>query len=107
AVPGRPHSLSRFPATGRPASTPRSAAVPRGWSYIVFVVKPTAVESGRLAVLASTNTWNAYNNWGWRSKYTTPPGATLSFERPDHVFLPESGPSSAGAGNTRRRLSQR
>jgi hypothetical protein len=51
-------------------------------SHIVFVVKPPMVQPGRIAVLASTNTWNAYNDWGGRSKYTNPPAAILSFERP-------------------------
>jgi hypothetical protein len=51
-------------------------------SHIVFIVKPASVQPGRIAVLASTNTWNAYNSWGGRSKYSSPPGAVLSFERP-------------------------
>lgn len=57
-------------------------------SYVVFVVRPATVEPGRLAVLASTNTWNAYNNWGGRFKYSDPPGAILSFERPNPYATP-------------------
>jgi N,N-dimethylformamidase len=52
-------------------------------TYIVFIVKPTAHQRRDFAVLASTNTWNAYNGWGGRSKYSTPPAARLSFERPN------------------------
>lgn len=52
-------------------------------TYIVFVVKPAAQERRDIAVLASTNTWNAYNGWGGRSKYSAPPAAQLSFERPN------------------------
>lgn len=52
-------------------------------TYIVFVVKPPEHQRADFAVLASTNTWNAYNGWGGRSKYSTPPGAQLSFERPN------------------------
>ncbi|WP_406424286.1 hypothetical protein OH809_02970 [Streptomyces sp. NBC_00873] len=57
-------------------------------SHIVFVVKPAAVKPGRIAVLASTSTWNAYNNWGGRSKYSSPVGAFLSFERPNPFATP-------------------
>jgi Tachylectin len=57
-------------------------------SYIVFIVKPALVQPGRIAVLASTNTWNAYNGWGGRSKYSSPPGAVLSFERPSPNTTP-------------------
>ena len=56
--------------------------------YIVFVVKPALVQPNRIAVLSSTNTWNAYNNWGGRSKYTVPAATTLSFERPDSYATP-------------------
>jgi hypothetical protein len=50
---------------------------------IVFVVKPADGHRGDFAVLANVNTWNAYNAWGGRSQYTTPNGATLTFERPN------------------------
>jgi N,N-dimethylformamidase len=57
-------------------------------TYIVFVVKPSAHQRGDFAVLANTNTWNAYNGWGGRSKYSTPPAAQLSFERPNPATAP-------------------
>jgi hypothetical protein len=56
---------------------------------IVFVVKPAAGVNADFLTLANTNTWNAYNDFGGRSKYTTPPAAQLSFERPN----PHAGPS--------------
>ena len=64
-------------------------------TYIVFIVKPSIVEPGRIAVLASTNTWNAYNDWGGRSKYTPLPAAILSFERPSNSTSPvnDGGPN--------------
>jgi hypothetical protein len=46
-------------------------------------------------VLANTNTWNAYNDWGGRSKYGLRPGAVLSFERPN----PGSSPADDGQLN--------
>jgi hypothetical protein len=53
-------------------------------SYIVFVVRPDAATDVRaeFAVLANTNTWAAYNDFGGRSQYTKPNAALLSFERP-------------------------
>lgn len=38
--------------------------------WVVAPAKPTA----RIAVIASTNTWNAYNNFGGRSNYLNPAG---------------------------------
>lgn len=38
--------------------------------WVVAPARPTS----RLAVLASTNTWNAYNNFGGRSNYINAPG---------------------------------
>jgi hypothetical protein len=48
-----------------------------------FVVKPRPEAHGDFAVLANTNTWNAYNDWGGRSKYTSTPGHDLGFLRPN------------------------
>jgi N,N-dimethylformamidase len=52
-------------------------------SYLPFVVRPDPGARADLAVLASTNTWNAYNDWGGESKYSLPSAALLSFERPN------------------------
>lgn len=41
-----------------------------GFPWVVAPAKPTA----RIAVLASTNTWNAYNNFGGRSNYINSTG---------------------------------
>lgn len=57
-------------------------------AYIVFVVKPGANQKRDFAVLANTNTWNAYNDFGGSSKYSTPPAAQLSFERPNPSTTP-------------------
>ncbi|MBI2765789.1 MAG: hypothetical protein HYX53_07745 [Chloroflexi bacterium] len=56
--------------------------------YIVFVVKPPDGVRGDIAVLANTITWNAYNDWGGRSKYTAPPGPVLSYLRPNPALTP-------------------
>ena len=45
------------------------------WPWVVAPAEPTA----RIAVLASTLTWNAYNDWGGRSNYTA---AARLAERP-------------------------
>jgi hypothetical protein len=50
-------------------------------SDIVFVVRPGSGPRGDFAVLANTNTWNAYNAWGGQSKYSN--GFKMSFERPN------------------------
>jgi hypothetical protein len=67
-------------------------------TYIVFVVKPAAHHQGDFAVLANSNTWNAYNGWGGRSKYSSPPAAVLSFERPNL----EISPVGSGANHLTR-----
>jgi hypothetical protein len=55
---------------------------------IVFVVKPAGTPAEFLT-LANTNTWNAYNDFGGISKYTSPPGAELSFMRPNPTAWPQ------------------
>ena len=50
------------------------AKVPSGESFsFPWVVAPREPRA-RIAVLASTNTWNAYNNFGGRSNYINPNG---------------------------------
>ncbi|WP_202901723.1 carboxypeptidase-like regulatory domain-containing protein [Bryobacter aggregatus] len=50
------------------------ARTPSGRSFsFPWVVAPAAPQA-KLAVLASTNTWNAYNNYGGRSNYINPEG---------------------------------
>ena len=56
--------------------------------YVIFVVKPGQNQRADFAILANTNTWNAYNGWGGKSKYSTPPGTILSFERPNPATSP-------------------
>ena len=67
-------------------------------TYVVFVVKPLIQQRGDFAVLANTNTWNAYNDYGGASKYSTPPASRLSFERPN----PEASPIGDGANHLTR-----
>ena len=58
-------------------------------SYVVFIVKPVWEQRADIAVLANTNTWNAYNSWGGRCKYTPSGHApVLSFERPNPLTTP-------------------
>lgn len=56
--------------------------------YVVFVVRPNPGGRSSLAVLANTNTWTAYNDWGGRSQYTTPNAAVLTMERPNPSTTP-------------------
>jgi hypothetical protein len=57
-------------------------------THICFVVRPGATGRGDLAVLANTNTWTSYNDWGGRSKYSVPTGTKLSFARPNPGVTP-------------------
>jgi hypothetical protein len=57
-------------------------------THICFVVRPPAGQRAELAVLANTNTWTSYNEWGGRSKYSVPMGTTLSFARPNPGITP-------------------
>jgi hypothetical protein len=56
--------------------------------YVSFVVKPGHTKQSPIAVIASTNTWNAYNEWGGRSQYTSPNGTPLTFNRPNPAASP-------------------
>lgn len=61
--------------------------------YVVFILRPAARNRGvELAVLSNTNTWNAYNGWGGKSKYHCydcgPLPQQLSFERPNPGTCP-------------------
>jgi hypothetical protein len=84
-------------------STSFSRTIPQGWPsgiyaaecadadgdtfHIVFIVK--AVFSGRkVLVLASTNTWSAYNAWGGYSKYGPNYPVVLTFLRPNLATTP-------------------
>ena len=50
------------------------ARTPSGRTFSFPWVVAPARPKARLAVLASTNTWNAYNNFGGRSNYINPAG---------------------------------
>ena len=56
--------------------------------YIVFIVRPVADRRGNILVLASVNTWNAYNSWGGYSKYGPATAEVLTFLRPNPAVTP-------------------
>ncbi len=66
--------------------------------HITFVVTPRPGRKGEVAVLASTNTWNAYNGWGGMSAYSQPCPVTLSLDRP----MPRATPVGAGRNHLTR-----
>jgi hypothetical protein len=70
----------------------------RGRAHIPFIVRPPA-PTARLALLANTNTWNAYNVWGGVSRYRTTIGieTTLPFQRPHPGLSPELPDSWTGS----------
>lgn len=57
-----------------------------GKTHFPFIVRPAKPGTHGLAVIASTNTWNAYNNWGNASFYVNAVGGPLllwsAFDRP-------------------------
>jgi hypothetical protein len=59
-------------------------------SYAFFVVRPMpGAPTGRALLALSTNTWNAYNDFGGRNLYTG--GTSVSFQRPmapGYLFKP-------------------
>ncbi len=59
-------------------------------SFIPVIVKPKKVEN-QIAVIASTNTWHAYNSWGGQSFYINftsfPSKYILSTQRPLDLYL--------------------
>jgi hypothetical protein len=57
---------------------------------ITFVVRPRPVKRSRVALLANTNTWAAYNGWGGHSKYSGL--ARTSFMRPMQNAAPAADP---------------
>ena len=56
--------------------------------YIIFVVKPVDTRRDNVLVLASVNTWNAYNSWGGHSKYGPAIAEVLTFLRPNPAATP-------------------
>jgi hypothetical protein len=70
-------------------------------SYVLFVVRDDARRSAFLMQL-STNTYQAYNNWGGRSLYdfnSTGGGAVkVSFDRPYGLSAGSGGAAGLGAG---------
>ena len=58
--------------------------------YVSFIVRPAKRQSP-FAVIANSNTWNAYNSWGGQGKYTHtyPVPSTLPFLRPHPGLTPD------------------
>jgi hypothetical protein len=65
--------------------------------YVSFVVRPREARQP-FAVLANTNTWNAYNSWGGYGKYTHtyPVPETLPFHRPHPGLTPDVAGTTSG-----------
>ena len=94
----------QWPSNGCGWSVTASLTVPDDWAsdlysarltdpagtefHIVFVVKPVPQRRGDVLVLASTNTWNAYNVWGGYSKYGPATPDVLTFLRPNPATTP-------------------
>jgi hypothetical protein len=58
-------------------------------AFVVFIVKPKDTMRGDYLLLAHTLTWNSYNSWGGRSRYTDPGNVFwLSFMRPNPLASP-------------------
>ncbi len=109
AIRGRQQPIpANASADGCGWQTDFSFIVPRAWAsglyaakcedtdgavfYVTFIVKPRKRRRAKLAVLANTNTWNAYNPWGGVSRYCATPVGTepvhLHLERPNPVAAP-------------------
>lgn len=62
--------------------------------YVTFVVRPRSNTKNKILVLANTNTWNAYNDWGGWNRYTyngqmnESNEFNLSFKRPNPYVQP-------------------
>jgi hypothetical protein len=60
---------------------------------ITFVVKPkSGISSNHIAVIANTNTWNAYNGWGGKSKYEGAAYTTVLRPNPSAQLFPSDFP---------------
>ena len=58
-------------------------------AFVVFIVRPENTTRGDYLLLANTLTWNAYNAWGGRSRYTDVGNVfRLSFLRPNPAASP-------------------
>ena len=76
--------------------------------YVTFVVREPVVGTAPIAVLASSNTWTAYNSWAWGSKSAygyVPPDASgrrlasvLSMARPNSRASPTATGSHLAGG---------
>lgn len=51
-------------------------------AFVPFVVQAPVGDRSSVLVVVPTNTWEAYNDWGGESLYTTPEAVKVSFDRP-------------------------
>jgi hypothetical protein len=51
-------------------------------AFVPFVVEGPVGDRSSVLVVVPTNTWEAYNDWGGESLYTTPEAVKVSFDRP-------------------------
>ncbi|MFK7922368.1 MAG: N,N-dimethylformamidase beta subunit family domain-containing protein [Bacteroidia bacterium] len=73
---------------------------PSGWMLVrlenddfvrhqsIFIEPDTSLSPKPIALLLSTNTWNAYNHWGGQSLYSRNYTPTVSFQRPQPLSDP-------------------
>lgn len=54
----------------------------------IFITPKTKQVKKKVAILLSTNTWNAYNHWGGQSLYSKNKAQTISFNRPQLLADP-------------------
>ncbi len=50
-----------------------------GSQKLPLIVKPDPATRRRIAVLAATNTWHAYNGWSGNNLYSTHPGGPIAY----------------------------
>jgi hypothetical protein len=51
-------------------------------AFVPFIVQAPVGDRSSVLVIVPTNTWQAYNDWGGESLYTTPEAVKVSFDRP-------------------------
>ncbi len=74
--------------------------------HVVFIVRADPAQRSRLALLANTNTWNAYNTFGGQGRYSqpVPDPPVFSFLRPSSARTSPLVESASGKHLTRAEL---
>lgn len=81
SVPNNPADPTEWASGVYLAKLSASSSNGFGQSYIIFVVRDDS-RSSELYFQASTNTYQAYNEWGKRSLYSIPRAYKVSYNRP-------------------------